>query len=166
MRIATVVLAAALLLGGCATTLESNQAAVETAWELSYLLQDRSDAVVAVVDFETTDVPEALLKTYRDDLGTTLAMAFRETGSDNRVVTRDRVDTIITEQQLELEGLTTSDARLKVGALLGADVLVSGTIIWLEDDLYRASTQLIETGSGALLGGSSWDFWFDTESGR
>ena len=166
MKRATGILAAALILAGCATTLESNQAAEETAWELSYILEDRSGAIVAVVDFETTDVPGTLRKTFMEDLGTNLAMAFRETGSNNRVVTRDRVDAVFAEQSLSLEGLTDSDARQKVGALLGADILVSGTIIWLEDDLYRASAQLIETETGALLGGSSWDFWFDTESGR
>ena len=166
MKRATGILAAALILAGCATTLESNQAAEETAWELSYILEDRSGAIVAVVDFETTDVPGTLRKTFMEDLGTNLAMAFRETGSNNRVVTRDRVDAVFAEQSLSLEGLTDSDARQKVGSLLGADILVSGTIIWLEDDLYRASAQLIETETGALLGGSSWDFWFDTESGR
>lgn len=153
-----------LLLVSCASVPESNRAAEETAWELSYQVEDESNLIFAVVDFETADIPEALLLTYRNNLSTALSVAFREMDSTHRVVTRDRVDAILEEQAMMLQGLTPRNADMKVGELLGANILVTGNIIWLEDDLYRASVQLIEAESGLILGGVSWDFWFDTES--
>lgn len=155
-----------IILTGCQSTPESNKAAEETAWELSYQLKDRADLTLAVGAFETTDVPASLEITFRNDLSTTLAIAFRETGQDHRVVTRDKVDQVFKEQSMALEGLTYQETQVQIGQILGADLLVVGTIIWLEDDLYRSSAQIIETDTGVIVGGSSWDFWFDTESAR
>jgi curli biogenesis system outer membrane secretion channel CsgG len=152
------------LLSGCLSVPESNRASEETAWELSDQLTDQAGLTVAVGVFDTTDVPESLEATFRNDLSTTLAIAFRETGQDHKVVTRDKVDQVFTEQTMALEGLTYQESQMRIGQILGADVLVVGTIIWLEDDLYRSSAQIIETETGVVVGGSSWDFWFDTES--
>lgn len=166
MRFLFPVVFLAIILTGCQSTPESNKAAEETAWELSYQLKDRADLTLAVGAFETTDVPASLEITFRNDLSTTLAIAFRETGQDHRVVTRDKVDQVFKEQSMALEGLTYQETQVQIGQILGADLLVVGTIIWLEDDLYRSSAQIIETDTGVIVGGSSWDFWFDTESAR
>jgi curli biogenesis system outer membrane secretion channel CsgG len=162
-RIWPIILAAALF-AGCASVPESNQAAVETAWELADILIDSPGLTLAVGKFELTDIPDALDSTFRNDLSTSLATAFRELELDHRVVTRDQVDEVFAEQSMDLEGLTYREAQIRIGQVVGADVLVVGTLIWLEDDLYRSSAQLIETGTGFILGGTSWDFWFDTES--
>ena len=79
-------------------------------------------------------------------------------------MTRDRVDRIIKEQTLELEGMTYREAQMKLGRLLGADLLVAGTLAWLDGDIYRFTGQVIEVESGTVLSGYSGDFWFDTES--
>jgi curli biogenesis system outer membrane secretion channel CsgG len=152
------------LLTACISTPESNKASEETAWDLSYQLEDMSGLTIAVGAFDTTDVPDTLETTFRNDLSTTLAIAFRETEQDHKVVTRDKVDDVFAEQSMALEGLTYQETQIRIGQILGADILVVGTIIWLEDDLYRSSAQLIETATGVILGGSTWDFWFDTES--
>lgn len=154
------------ILTGCLSVPESNKAAEETAWELSYQLEDRASMTIAVGKFNTTDIPAVLEATFENDLSTTLAIAFRENGQDHRVVTRDKVDQVFAEQSMALEGLTYQESQVQIGQILGADLLVVGTIIWLEDDLYRSSAQLIETDTGVVVGGSSWDFWFDTESAR
>lgn len=166
MKYSFSIIVLALLLTGCLSSPESNKAAEETAWELSDQLKNQSGLTVAVGIFDTTDVPDALDVTFRNDLSTTLAIAFRETGQDHVVVTRDKVDDVFAEQSMSLEGLTYQESQIQIGQILGADVLVVGTIIWLEDDLYRSSSQLIETDTGVIVGGSSWDFWFDTESSR
>lgn len=153
-----------LMLSGCLSVPESNRAAEETAWDLADQLKDQSATTIAVGSFDTVDVPEALISTFANDLSTTLAIAFREIGLDHRVVTRDKVDKVFAEQSMALEGLTYQEAQLQIGQILGAEILVVGNIVWLEDDLYRSSAQLIETDSGVIVGGSSWDFWFDTES--
>ena len=155
-----------LILGmaSCASLPESNKAALDTAWDISYQLADRPASVVAVGTFDTQDIPEALAKTWGNDLGTNMAVAFRESGLDHKVVTRDRVDQILAEQGLEMEGMTARETQLRAGRLLGADILVTGILIWLEDDIYRASTQILETDTGVVLGGIEYDFWFDTES--
>ena len=149
---------------GCLSVLESNRASEEIAWELSYQLKELSGLTVAVGDFETTDVPDTLKSTFRNDLSTSLAIDFRYTDQDHKVVTRDKVDEVFAEQSMSLEGLTYQETQIRIGQVLGAEVLVVGTIILLGDDLYRASTQLLETETGVIIGGSSLDFWFDTES--
>ncbi len=85
------------LLAACISTPESNKASEETAWDLLYQLEDMSGLTIAVGAFDTTDVPETLETTFRNDLSTTLAIAFRETGQDHKVVTRDKVDCIRTK---------------------------------------------------------------------
>jgi curli biogenesis system outer membrane secretion channel CsgG len=151
---------------GCATTPESNVAAEDMAWDLADQLTDLPEATIAVGRFDTKDIPDRLDLTFRNDLSTALAIAVRELEMNHRVVTRGQVDNVLDEQALALQGLTARDAQFRVGELLGAQVLVVGTIIWLEGDLYRANSQLIESATGVVLGGSSWDFWFDTESDR
>ncbi len=158
------IIPAVFIVLGCASLPESDDAADETGWELADQLLDLEDVTVAVVDIDGSGIPADLLSTYRSQITTTLAMAFRELDSENRVVTRDRVDQVMDEYRLELEGLSSSDAQSRLGQVLGADVLVSGQIILLEEDVYRGKFQLIETSTGVVLGGASWDFWFDTES--
>ena len=151
-----------IFLTACAGLPDSYGAADDFSWEAADQLQDYPDRVLALADLETRDVPDRLYSLFRDDLSTALVTAFREEDLSIRVVTRDKVDKIIREQSLELQGMTYQDAQLQVGMILGADLLVTGTLAWLEGDLYRFSGQIIEVASGTVVGGYSADFWFDS----
>jgi len=151
-----------ILFSACSSAPESGKASEEIAWELSEQLEEYPALVLAVGEFDAVDIPEPLLISFRNSLGTRLALALKETDQKHQLVTRDRVDQIYSEQSLTLNGLTFQESQLKLGRILGADAIITGTMIFLEDDLYRTSVQIINTESGVVLGGSSWDFWFDS----
>jgi len=154
-----------VVLSGCSTLPESADASVEIAWDLADQLEDRNGLTIAIAEIDADNIPDSLVKAYREQLGTNMAIAFREYGVNNVVVTRDRVDSVLDEYALELEGLTYGDAQDRLGQVLGADVLVTGRILRLEGGTFRGMSQLIEVESGVVLGGTTWDFWFDDESG-
>jgi curli biogenesis system outer membrane secretion channel CsgG len=161
----SLLLVSAAFISGCTTTPESNIAAEDMAWELADQLMDLPDTTIAVGNFDSNDIPDGLDLTFRNDLSTALAIAVRELEINHRIVTRGQVDKVLAEQALVLQGLTARATQIRVGELLGAQILVVGTIIWLEGDLYRANSQLIESETGVVIGGSAGDFWFDAESG-
>ncbi len=154
------------LFTSCSSLPDSRGAAEEFGWEAAEQLGEFEGAVLAIADLEQKDLPERLYSLFRDDLATALVTSFREEDVNIRVVTRDQVDKVIKEQALELEGLTYRDAQLQVGSLLGADLLVAGTLALLEGDTYRFSGQLLEVSTGTIVGGYGCDFWFDSESGE
>ena len=155
-----------LLVSSCSSLPDSRGAAEEFGWEAAEQLEEFEGAILAIADLEQKELPERLYSLFRDDLATALVTAFREEGVNIRVVTRDQVDKVIQEQALELEGLTYREAQLQVGSLLGADLLVAGTLALLEGDTYRFSGQLLEVSTGTIVGGYGCDFWFDSDSGE
>ncbi len=163
MKILNPFLILSLLLAACSSAPESGKASEEIAWELSDQLEELPPMILAVGELESMEIPESLQVSFRNSLGTRLAMALRETDQNHQVVTRDKVDQVYSEQSLALTGLTFQESQLKLGQLLGADAIVTGTMIFVKDDLYRTSIQIIDTETGVVLGGSSWDFWFDSE---
>ncbi|MEE8440668.1 MAG: FlgO family outer membrane protein, partial [Spirochaetia bacterium] len=58
-------------------------------------------------------------------------MALLVLGRDARVrlVERDRIDSILEEQELSLSALMDTDTAIRIGRLMAADYLVTGTII-------------------------------------
>ena len=155
-----------LLVSSCSSLPDSRGAAEEFGWEAADQLEGFEGAVLAVAELEQEELPERLYSLFRDDLATAIVTALREEGVNIRVVTRDQVDKVFKEQALELGGLTYREAQLQVGSLLGADLLVAGTLALLEGDIYRFSGQLLEVATGTIVGGYGCDFWFDSESGN
>ncbi len=147
----------------CSTIPDSIGAAEDFSWEAAEQLKGKDNLILALAELETNEIPPRLYNLFRDDLSTALVTAFREEGINIKVVTRDKVDRIVKEQSLQLQGMTYKDAQLQVGMLLGADLLVTGTLAWLEGDIFRFSGQIIEVHTGTLAGGYSTEFWFDME---
>jgi hypothetical protein len=152
---------AAILIFGCATTPEADMAADRVAWELVEFLETRPKLVLAVGEFESPDVPDVLVGAFRTDLSSSFANAIDYLELPHRVVTRDKVDRIMEEQTLNLQGFNSREVQLQIGRLLGADVLVVGTMIPVGESMYRASTRMIEAESGIIVGGISQDIWFE-----
>jgi len=163
MKILSPLLILFLLFAACSSAPESGKATEEMAWELSDQLEEYPPIVLAVGELESLDIPESLQVSFRNSLGTRLALTLKETDQNHQVVTRDKVDQLYSEQSMALAGLTFQESQLKLGQILGADAIITGTMVLLDDDLYRTSIQIIDTETGVVLGGSSWDFWFDSE---
>ena len=72
------------------------------------------------------------------------------------VVQRERVDEIIREQAFQLSGRVTDESTVKIGRLIGANVLVIGRMI-VADGVLRLNAQLIGVEQGTVLGAVSAD---------
>jgi TolB-like protein len=67
------------------------------------------------------------------------------------IVQRDRVDEIIREQAFQLSGRVTDESSVKIGRLMGANVLVTGRMI-VADGILRLDAQLVGVEQGTVLG--------------
>jgi TolB-like protein len=70
------------------------------------------------------------------------------------IVQRERVDEIVREQAFQLSGRVTDESTVKIGRLIGANVLVTGRMI-VADGLLRLDAQLIGVEQGTVLGAVS-----------
>ncbi|MEE8440516.1 MAG: FlgO family outer membrane protein [Spirochaetia bacterium] len=90
------------------------------------LVQARPDNLpaIAVATFSGEPSDESLKMLVSE-------MAFLVMGRDPRVrlVERDRIDSILEEQELSLSALMDTDTAIRIGRLMAADYLVTGTII-------------------------------------
>lgn len=72
------------------------------------------------------------------------------------IVQRERVDEIVREQAFQLSGRVTDESTVKIGRLIGANVLVTGRMI-VADGLLRLDAQLVGVEQGTVLGAVSAD---------
>ena len=72
------------------------------------------------------------------------------------IVQRERIDEIIREQAFQLSGRVTDESTVKIGRLIGANVLMTGRMI-VADGLLRLDAQLVGIEQGTILGAVSAD---------
>lgn len=72
------------------------------------------------------------------------------------IVQRERVDEIIREQAFQLSGRVTDESTVRIGRLIGANVLMTGRMI-VADGLLRLDAQLVGIEQGTILGAVSAD---------
>ncbi len=70
------------------------------------------------------------------------------------VVQRERLDEVMREQSLQVSGRIADETGVRIGQLLGATVLVTGSLAVVKEQL-RLDAQLIEVERGAVLGTAS-----------
>jgi len=67
------------------------------------------------------------------------------------VIERSQLAKILSEQKLELSGITESSGTQKLGKILGVDAIVTGTLVDLPDDQTTVNARLIASASGEVL---------------
>ncbi len=70
------------------------------------------------------------------------------------VVERQALQRVLEEQSLGQSGVIDPKSAAKVGKLLGVNILVTGTIIYFEDE-FEITTRFINTTNGAIVGAAS-----------
>ncbi len=78
-------------------------------------------------------------------------------GNETTVVSRQGLDRVMSEQSLMVSDLVSEETQVNIGALLGADVILIGYIVPL-DDFDKINIQIIEVESGAVIGGFFLDY--------
>jgi hypothetical protein len=91
--------------------------------------------------------PDPPLSHLEDALPALLAVAITGSGGRHAVVEREQLNRVLSEQSLSLEGLTWPAARHRVGRLLGATVMITGSFLLEGDELHLTMRALdLETG--------------------
>jgi TolB-like protein len=70
------------------------------------------------------------------------------------VVERQALEKVLQEQSLGQSGILDSESAAKVGQLLGVDVLVTGSLTYLNDTL-EITARMIDSTNGSILGAAS-----------
>lgn len=103
---------------------------------------------IAVVDFAQLDGQVSDLGRY---LAEELSGGLIQADASLRVVDRQHLARIIAEQKLSVVGVTEPGSVQKLGQLAGADVLVTGSIVGLEDRV-RITAKLLSTATAQIIG--------------
>jgi TolB-like protein len=102
--------------------------------------------------------PDPALEYLQDALPGLLAAAISESSDVHSVVEREKLDLLLSEQALTLERLTSPETRQRIGTLLGATVLITGSFFREGEQLHvtmRASD--LENGHVASTADASGD---------
>ena len=100
---------------------------------------------VAILQFEAANISVAEVGILTDRLSTELV----NLGSFT-VVERSQMEEVLKEQGLQQSGCTTSECAVEVGALLGVDKMITGSIGRIET-IYTLSARIIDVETGAIL---------------
>jgi len=119
---------------------------------VSSALSQGSKINIAVLDLDPTNISNQDAQFLSDRLRAELF----ETGMF-RVVERDRMKDILSEQGFQLSGCTTIECAVEVGQLLNVQQMVAGNIGQLEE-LYSISLRLIDVQTGAIIQTATRDY--------
>ncbi len=103
----------------------------------------------AVIDFEQKGVQEFKGKQVGEIVAEWIITALVRTGRFE-VVERSQLQKLLQEQQLGQSGMISSESAAKVGALLGVKVIITGSVIQL-DNLYEVNARLISVEDGSIM---------------
>ena len=131
-----------------------NELVSEIAIQTVSLLSDGASRTMAVYYF-TVDGRESNISDYLIT-GLTTEIA-NLAGDEITIVSRQGLDRVMSEQSLMVSDLVSEETQVDVGELLGADVILIGYIIPLED-FDKVNIQIVEVESGAVLGGFFLDY--------
>lgn len=119
----------------------------ELAREIQRQIARLGRKAVAVVDFSDLEGRITLLGRFvADELSARLVR-----GGEVRVVDRQHLGRVIEEQKLAIYGVTSPAAVRRLGQLVGADVLVVGTVTDLGEQV-RVTAKVLSTRSGEIVG--------------
>lgn len=131
-----------------------NKLVSEIATKTVSLLSDDIPRTMAVYYF-TVDGRKSNISDY---LITGLTTEIANLAGDGiTMVSRQGLDRVMSEQSLMVSDLVSEETQVDIGELLGADVILIGYIIPLED-FDKVNIQIIEVETGTVLGGFFLDY--------
>lgn len=149
------------LIFSCASEIYSvDEAGDELGWEIVEIIGYESEHTVVISYFpEGEEISE--LSSYLQNLITiSTSSAASEEAPGIKVVSRQFLDQIIEEQEFQISGLADPATQSELGRQLGADIIVTGTIKYLdEEEYFVVNGQVIEVETGVVKGGFSYEFW-------
>ncbi len=147
----------------CASTQYVDVVIEEAAWSTIDVLQNVSDKNLAVYYFTSADDDDELSEYIRNGLTTEIANTILYEDLNIKVISRQQLDQIMEEQSFQLSDLVDEGTQVEIGELLGADLILSGQLTWIDEETCHINAQIIEVETGVVLGGFVYDFWVETE---
>lgn len=160
MKKLLLILVLIIILTSCITTGDTDTVLEDIAWSTVELLYDYQGYTLAVYDFESEDDDDGELISYiRQILTTEIANAALYEDVDIGVLSRKNIDGLMKEQAFQMSDLADDESRVEFGRLLGADLIMTGSIAWMDEDLCSINFQIIEVESGLVIGGFTEEFY-------
>lgn len=100
---------------------------------------------IAIMDFSLISVNNDAEKFQLEDMNTQIIRS-----GQYKVVEREKLDLILEEQKLADSGLLDTNAASKIGKLVSADILLTGTFTE-QGDIWSINTKLIDVATGIVL---------------
>ncbi|MBN1410035.1 MAG: hypothetical protein JW969_04270 [Spirochaetales bacterium] len=137
----------------------------EAAWEVIDVISPKKGAKTIVVSYFNMDEGSAFLNDYIiGNLTTAIANGINEESLPLKIVNRQYLDQIMKELSFQLSDLADQTSQLKVGKVIGANIMVTGSI--MKPDItvdkgiaYKINLQFIEVETGVVIGGYQAVFW-------
>lgn len=163
-RLLVLILLAGAVLSGCASMDSADEVMEEIAWDLSDQVSEKpellSGRTLSVYYFTENGKKSGISDYLIDTLTSKIAMIMSEENLDLKVVSRQALDRIMKEMEFQLSALADESTQISLGKQLGADIILTGTILPVEND-FRINAQLIEVESGVVLNSYMYEFWKD-----
>lgn len=143
----------------CSTTVSVDRAVEDIAWNTLDMVSDEDTPVIAVYNLrnltENGDMDSVLVTR----LTTELANAVRYEEREIIIVSRQVFDEMFKEHSFILSELSDEKQQIEIGRLLGANLILTGNLTKIEEDIYDIDTQLVDIQSGEVIGGDTFSFW-------
>jgi len=144
----------------CVTTRDTDYVIEDIAWSTIDLLQEYEGYTLAVYDFNSEDDDDAeLIRYIRQVLTTEIANAASYEEVELGVLSRQNIEQLMKEQAFQLSDVSDQETQVEFGRILGADLIMTGSLTWVDEDVYNLNTQIIEVESGIVIGGFSEEFY-------
>ena len=143
-----------IILAGCVTTEDPAVILEDISWEMAESLAEYDGYTLAVYPFNSPDEDDGELIEYiRQILTTGIANASAEMDSGIGVLSRRNLDQLLEEQAFQLSDIADEESQIEIGAILGAELIVTGDLNWTGENTTALNIQIIETETAIVIGG-------------
>lgn len=136
-----------------------------TTSEVIKIVKNQNVKNLAVYYFTTDGEPSPISDFLINSLTTSIANKINAEELDVNIVSRKSIDQILEELSFQMSDLSDESAQLQIGNLLGADVILSGSITTISSE-YQLNAQLIKVETGVVVGGILTNFRVEEDIAR
>lgn len=161
MKKLVLILTVMIVLASCVTVDDADTVLEYISWDTVDLLSSYEGYSLAVYDFISEyEEDEELVNYIRQTLTTEIANAAMYDEVDISVLGRQNMDELMEEQAFQMSELADEESQVEFGRILGADLIMTGTLTWMDEDYCSINAQIIEVESGIVLGGFTESIYF------
>jgi TolB-like protein len=143
----------------CTTTVTVDRAVETIAWNTLDMISEEEDRVIAVYNLRNLTENGDMNEILTTKLTTELANTARYEERNIIIVSRQIFDEVFRENAFFLSEMSDDKQQIEIGKLLGADLILTGSLKKTDTDIYDIDTQLVDIETGKVIGGDTFTFW-------